>query len=152
MINAPRILCRYFVGILCSNRPARIPPIIPPIRYGNASLMGRVPVMISVHTDTRQIGRIIETEQGNTGCFSRVVLFVRIGTSIRPPPEPNKPLTTPASPPAIMHVRRFFIKKHHLRLIFPQVVFLFDHEIVFIKTSRTYTVREENIKPWSDRC
>ena len=75
--------------------------------------------------DTRQTGRIMETEAGKISFSSRSVQSVSNGISTIPPPAPNSPLTAPALNPAStsrnldLHTENTSWGK-----LFPQEVFL----------------------------
>ena len=104
------------VGMCLPHKPAASPPAMLPSKYG----MGVAQFMSVMNNrwvkETRQMGRIMETEQGNISSSSRLPNMPNSGTSTMPPPAPNMPLIAPAQNPAIRIPGYFFmqITKHRI--------------------------------------
>ena len=86
-------------GIFRPHMPAAQPPAALPKRYGRASCHGTVPTAAETASVTRQMGRMMVMEEGNTSDSSSGVRRVSRGTSTMPPPAPNSPATAPAARP-----------------------------------------------------
>jgi hypothetical protein len=61
---------------------------------------------------TMDMGRVIDTEVAKAFLPSSLIHDKKSGTSIIPPPEPNKPLTVPPSRPQIISFIFLLIKTH----------------------------------------
>jgi len=74
----------------------------PPRRYGRAVAKGSPVWVDDVRSDTKHMGKMMDTDAGKTEESSRSVRLVSRGTNTIPPPAPNRPFTAPAAAPQML--------------------------------------------------